>query len=42
MAVVNVLARRIRNLNFWRERQLDVARSNQTSHVAVAVAVVGS
>ena len=42
MAVVNVLARKIRNLNFGGNANRTQPCSTQTSHVAVAVAVVGS
>ena len=39
MTVVNVLARKIRNLNFGGNANTTWPRSTQTSHVAVAVAV---
>ena len=42
MTVVYVLARKIRNLNFGRNANTTWPHSTQTSHVAVAVAVVGS
>ena len=42
MTVVNVLARKIRNLNFGGNANTTWSRSTQTSQVAVAVAVVGS
>ena len=42
MTVVNVLARKIRNLNFGGNANTTWPRSTQTSQVAVAVAVVGS
>ena len=41
MAVVHVLIRKIRNLNFGGNANAMYPRSTQTSHVAVAVAVVG-
>ena len=42
MTVVNVLARKIRNFNFGGNANTTWPRSTQTSHVAVAVAAVGS
>ena len=43
MTVVNVLARKIRNLSFFGgNANTTWPRSTQTSHVAVAVAAVGS